>query len=58
MVASYILLGREEEARVAAADVLRINPNFSVEQYVRGLPLKDQLQAERYIETLRKAGLK
>jgi adenylate cyclase len=58
LVASYVLVGREEEALVAAADVLRINPNFSVEQYVRGVPLKDQLQAERYIEALRKAGLK
>jgi TolB-like protein len=58
LAASYILVGREEEARVAAADVLRINPNFSAEQYVRGLPLKDQLQAERYIEALRKAGLR
>lgn len=58
LAASYILVGREEEARAAVADVLRINPNFSVEQYVRGLPLKDQSQAEHYIETLRKAGLK
>jgi TolB-like protein len=58
LAASLFLVGREEEARAAAADVLRINPNFSVEQYVNGLPLKDQFQAERYIETLRKVGLK
>ena len=29
----YIMMGRDEEARAAAAEVLRINPKFSLEWY-------------------------
>jgi len=53
-----ILTGREKEARTAAAEVLKINPKFSLEQFARTLPYKDQSQIDRYIDTLRKAGLK
>ena len=31
MAATYVMMGREEEARAEAAEVLRINPNFSLE---------------------------
>ena len=58
LTTSCSLAGREEEARVAAAGVLKINPNFSVEQFVMGLPYKDQTKASLAINTLRKAGLK
>ena len=53
-----ILAGREEEARAAALEVLRINPTFSVEQYVRLRPCLDKSQIDRMIDVLRKAGLK
>jgi len=51
-------LGREEEARAAAAEVLRLDPKFSVEYFVKTLPLKNKADTERLIDALRKAGLK
>jgi TolB-like protein len=53
-----ILAGREAEARAAAAEVLKINPKFSLEQYAKGLPYRDTSQIHRTIDALRKAGLK
>jgi adenylate cyclase len=57
MTISYIRLGREEEARAAAAQILRINPKFSLERYAKILPFTKPV-ADRVIEDLRKAGLK
>jgi len=54
---SYIRLGREEEARAAAAEIRRINPKFSLESYAKILPFPQPI-ADRVIEDLRKAGLK
>jgi adenylate cyclase len=57
----YIELGREEEARAEAAEVLRRNPNFSVETAWRkeNQPFKDPLPIlERLYAAARKAGLK
>jgi adenylate cyclase len=58
LAASCILAGREEEARAAATEVLKINPTFSVKQFARIIPYRDTSQIERIIEALRKAGLK
>jgi len=57
MAISYIRLGREEEARAAAAEILRINPKFSLERYAKILPFTKPV-ADRIVEDLRKAGLK
>ena len=54
----YIELGREEEARAAAAEVLKISPNFSLEKWRQIAPYKDQAVLERMLAALRKAGLK
>jgi TolB-like protein/Flp pilus assembly protein TadD len=54
---SYIRLGREEEARAAAAEILRVNPKFSLEGYSKILPFIRPV-ADRVIEDLRRAGLK
>jgi adenylate cyclase len=54
----YIRLGREEEARAAAAEVLRNVPKFSLERFAKKLPYKNQAYREEIIERLRKAGLK
>jgi len=54
----YSEMGREEEARAEAAEVLRINPNFSLEVARQVLPIKDPADLERYLAGLRKAGLK
>ena len=58
LAASYNALGREEDARAAAIEVLRIDPKFSLERFAEGLLYKDQKDADRYINALRKAGLK
>jgi hypothetical protein len=52
------MAGREEEARSAAAEILRKNPNFSPEKYIKRIPHKDQTVDERYIDAMRKVGLK
>jgi len=55
---TYATLGRMEEARVAAAEVLRLNPKFSVDLYAKRLPFKDQSVIDNLVDALRKAGLK
>jgi adenylate cyclase len=57
MTISYIRLGREEEARASAAEILRINPRFSLERYGKILPFSQPI-ADHVVEDLRKAGLK
>jgi adenylate cyclase len=54
----YQLAGREKEARAAAKELLRINPAFSLDRLAKTTPHKDREVAERFIEALRKAGLK
>jgi tetratricopeptide (TPR) repeat protein len=56
LAACYGLLGLEEEARVAAAEVLRIRPNFSIAKIKS--PYRDSADKNRTLEVLRKAGLK
>jgi adenylate cyclase len=54
----YSQLGREEEARAEAAEILRMSPNFSVDAWGQILPFKDPAVLERGLAALRKAGLK
>jgi hypothetical protein len=42
----------------AAKELLRINPAFSLERLAQTTPHKDRAVADRFIEALRKAGLK
>jgi adenylate cyclase len=58
LAAAYSLLGREEEAHAEAAEVLRINPKFSLEHFSKTIPFKNQSDTEHLINALRKAGLK
>ena len=55
--ATYAQLGQLEEARKEAAEVLRINPGFTIESLKRLLVYKDPKDAERILDGLRKAGL-
>jgi hypothetical protein len=48
----------EREARAEAAELLRINPNFSVDQLVKRMPFKNQAENDRQADALYKAGLK
>jgi adenylate cyclase len=58
LTTTYSMMGREKEARAEAAEVLRINPNFSVDYFAKTLPYKDQKVTNNLIDALRKAGLK
>jgi adenylate cyclase len=58
LAVTYIELGRDEDARAAAAEVLRIHPNFTTEWMAKMLPWKNKEDVNRLMEDLRKAGLK
>lgn len=58
LAAVYSELGQDAEARGEAAEILRLNPNFSLEVHKQRVPIKDPAALERGIAALRKAGLK
>jgi len=57
LAASYALSGRLEEARLAAEDVLLIDPDFSVAAWTRKQPDIDPKSIARYANGLKLAGL-
>jgi adenylate cyclase len=58
LAAVYGELGKDAEAQAEVAEVLRINPKFSLEVHKERVPIKDPAALERHIAALRKAGLK
>jgi adenylate cyclase len=58
LAATFAEMGKMEEARAEATEVLRINPKYTVEGVRRRSLWKDQAEKDRYIDALRKAGLK
>ena len=58
LAATYSMMGREKEARAEAAEVLRINPKFSLDSHAKLIPYKDQAEIDKFINACRKAGLK
>jgi hypothetical protein len=58
MAMAYSFSGRDEEARVEAAEVLRIYPKFSLNKFAKKVGYKNQEDKERLISALSKAGLK
>jgi adenylate cyclase len=58
LAATYSELGREEEARAEAAEILRISPNYSLAVVQEGVPYKEPATIERQLAALRKAGLR
>ena len=57
LAVTYAKLGREEEARAEAKEVVRIHPKFSIAQFTKGEHIKDRPGLDDYIECMRKAGL-
>jgi tetratricopeptide (TPR) repeat protein len=51
-------LGRNDDARAAAAEILRLSPHFSLATFQQAFPLKDSAMLQRWLADLRKAGLK
>jgi TolB-like protein/Flp pilus assembly protein TadD len=58
LATTYSKMGREKEARAEAAEVLRINPKFSLDYFAKALPFKDQKVTNNLVDASRKAGLK
>jgi tetratricopeptide (TPR) repeat protein len=55
---AYIGLGQGQKAQEQAEEVLKINPNFTLEKEKVLLSYKDVAHKERHLAALRKAGLK
>jgi adenylate cyclase len=55
---TYALMGREKEAHAEAAEIMKIDPKFSLESYARRLPYRDQKVIDNVVSAIRKAGLK
>ena len=58
LTGTYSYMGREKEAHEAALEVHKIDPEFSLKKFAKTIPSKNQDGLKRYIEALRKAGLK
>jgi tetratricopeptide (TPR) repeat protein len=58
LTCSYSDAGRNEEAQAQAMEVLRINPNFTIEMWKQNQFFKDAAERDRHVNNLRKAGLK
>ncbi|MGB6378660.1 MAG: adenylate/guanylate cyclase domain-containing protein [Syntrophobacteria bacterium] len=58
MTVVYSLSGRDEEARAEAAEVLRIQPKFTLKGFEKRLTYKRKEDSEKFLNALRKAGLK
>ncbi len=50
-------IGREEDAKASVFEILRLDPDFSIEMYLEGLSYKDPAELARFEDGLRKAGL-
>ncbi len=57
LAACYGHLGRAEDARAAWADLLKVNPSFSLAQRARVLPYKDPGDFQHIVDGLAKVGL-
>jgi adenylate cyclase len=58
LAGTYAALDREEEARAEAKKVISINPNFSLDKFLKVLPFENPVFLKRFGDFLRKAGLK
>jgi adenylate cyclase len=58
LIASYMALGREKEARADAAELLRIYPKTYIYKAVERMPFKNRAENDRLADALYKAGVK
>lgn len=50
-------LGRHEEARASAQDLMRRHPSFNIDEYKRNHPSADRRAGMRVIEALTASGI-
>jgi len=58
LAATYASAGRDPDARAQAAEVLRIDPNFSAEGLVKRFSIRNKTLLDQMVTDLHKAGLK
>jgi adenylate cyclase len=58
IAAAYSLAGRDEEARAAVQEALRLDPRMSLKFIAKTAPYKNQADLDKFLDALRKAGLK
>ncbi|MGO9566846.1 MAG: adenylate/guanylate cyclase domain-containing protein [Desulfomonilaceae bacterium] len=58
LAATYSMAGREKEACKTVSELIRLNPKFSLERLEKLAMYKDPAVTKRFIDALRKAGLK
>ena len=57
LAVTYAITDREKEARFEGEEVMRIDPEFSLQRFIKSLPY-DQSRKDHVADALRKAGLK
>jgi adenylate cyclase len=57
LAATYVELGRVDDAQWAASELETLRPNFSLAEERQRTPYKDEPIVRRYIDSLRRAGL-
>jgi adenylate cyclase len=58
LAATYSQMNNENEARAAAAEIIRLNPKYTLKHAAKVRPHVNPKSTERFIEALRRAGLK
>jgi tetratricopeptide (TPR) repeat protein len=58
LAATYSMMGREKDAQTEVAEVLSINPKFSLDFFAKTSVLRDQSIRDKVFNALQKAGLK
>ena len=58
LAGAYAAAGRKQKASAQGEEVLKLDPDFSLERLTRALPYKNRTAIERAVSRLRKAGLK
>jgi TolB-like protein/class 3 adenylate cyclase/Tfp pilus assembly protein PilF len=57
LAVAYSFMDRMDEARESASEILKRNPNFTLENWAKSLPYKNQADIDLLVDGLRKAGL-
>jgi adenylate cyclase len=57
LAANSAILGRENEAKAYAKEILGVNPDFSLEQFRKINPFKNPSHLKPFLEALRKVGI-
>jgi len=57
LAATYAQMGRMEDARGEAAEILRVQPTYSIGGSQRAMAFKNAEDDQHYVDGLRKAGL-